>query len=74
MTTSSYTVSGMTCGHCVESVSAEVGRVPGVSAVSVELASGQLTVASERPVDQAAIRSAVEEAGYELVGAGQTTP
>jgi copper chaperone len=73
MTTSTYTVNGMTCGHCVESVSSEVGQVPGVSDVSVDLASGRVTVTSEQPVDDAAVRAAVEEAGYELVGAGKTT-
>jgi copper ion binding protein len=64
---SRYTVQGMTCGHCVQAVTAEVGRVPGVVEVGVDLASGQLTVHSDQPVDRAAVGAAVDEAGYELV-------
>jgi len=66
MTTATYTVQGMTCGHCVSSVKEEVAEVAGVDAVDVDLASGALTVTSEQPVDAAAIRAAVEEAGYQL--------
>lgn len=66
MSTSTYTVSGMTCGHCVGTVTSEVGKVAGVSAVDVELATGKVTVTAERPIDEALIRDAVEEAGYEL--------
>ncbi|MDA0634983.1 heavy-metal-associated domain-containing protein [Nonomuraea sp. MCN248] len=68
MTTSTYTVKGMTCGHCVSSVKEEVGEVAGVTSVEVELKSGRLTVVSDGPVDQEKISGAVEEAGYELVG------
>ncbi|MCV2488127.1 heavy-metal-associated domain-containing protein [Geodermatophilus sp. YIM 151500] len=68
MTTATYTVTGMTCGHCVSAVSEEVGALPGVSAVDVDLASGGLTVTSDGPVDDDAVRAAVEEAGYELAG------
>ncbi|RBY91128.1 heavy-metal-associated domain-containing protein [Blastococcus sp. TF02A-30] len=68
MTTASYTVVGMTCGHCVSSVTEEVSAVPGVSAVDVDLASGGLTVTSDAPVDEAAVRAAVEEAGYSVAG------
>jgi len=68
MSTSTYTVKGMTCGHCVSSVKEEVGEVAGVTAVEVDLASGQLTVVSASPVDDSAIDAAVKEAGYELVG------
>ena len=67
MSTSTYTVSGMTCGHCVSSVTEEVSAVPGVTDVDVDLASGGLTVTSERPLDDAAVRAAVEEAGYQVV-------
>jgi copper chaperone len=66
VTTSSYTVVGMTCGHCVTAVTEEVSAVPGVTAVEVDLASGGLTVTSDAPVDEAAVRAAVEEAGYEV--------
>ena len=67
-TTATWTVSGMTCGHCVDAVTEEVGQVPGVTAVDVDLASGGLTVTSDAPVEEAAVRAAVEEAGYELAG------
>ena len=65
-TTAAYTVSGMTCDHCVASVRDEVGRVDGVTAVDVRLATGTVTVESERPVDPAAVAAAVDEAGYEV--------
>ncbi|OKH78484.1 hypothetical protein EB73_38385 [Mycobacterium sp. SWH-M3] len=66
--TVTVTVSGMTCGHCVSSVREEIGGIPGVTAVDVDLASGRVTIASEGAVDQGAIKEAVEEAGYELAG------
>ncbi|MFB4276417.1 MULTISPECIES: heavy-metal-associated domain-containing protein [unclassified Nonomuraea] len=65
-TTVTYTVKGMTCGHCVSSVREEVGDVAGVTHVEVDLASGLLTVDSDGPVDPAKIVAAVEEAGYEV--------
>ena len=68
MSTTSFTVVGMTCGHCVTSVTEEVSAVPGVSTVDVDLESGGLTVSSDAPVDEAAVRAAVEEAGYSLAG------
>jgi copper ion binding protein len=68
MTTSTYTVKGMTCGHCVSAVSSEVGALPGVSAVDVDLPTGTVTLTSERPLDPSAVRAAVDDAGYELAG------
>jgi copper chaperone len=65
--TATYTVTGMTCGHCVSAVTEEVGALPGVTEVEVDLASGGVTVTSDRPVDDEAVRAAVEEAGYEVV-------
>jgi copper chaperone CopZ len=65
MTTSTYTVSGMTCGHCVSSVTEEVSEVPGVTDVQVDLDSGRLTVTGD--ADAAAVEAAVQEAGYEVV-------
>ncbi|WP_245646991.1 heavy-metal-associated domain-containing protein [Microtetraspora niveoalba] len=62
-----YSVSGMTCGHCVSSVSGEIGKVAGVTGVSVDLAAGAVTVNGAGYSDEE-IRAAVEEAGYELVG------
>ena len=66
MSTTNYTVVGMTCGHCVNAVTEEVSAVPGVTAVEVDLESGALTVTSDRPVDDDAIAAAVDEAGYAL--------
>ena len=60
-----YTVTGMTCNHCVLSVQEEVSEVEGVTAVDVDLASGRLTVSGE-DVSDAAVKAAVEEAGYEV--------
>lgn len=67
MQTTTYTVTGMTCAHCVSSVSTEVGRIPGVTGVQVDLTSGTLTVTSDQPVDDAAVHAAVDEAGYQVV-------
>ncbi|MGK5555598.1 heavy-metal-associated domain-containing protein [Actinomadura kijaniata] len=61
-----YTVAGMTCGHCVGSVKQEVGQIAGVTAVDVDLATGRVTVTSDGPLDDAQVRDAVEEAGYEV--------
>ncbi|MDN5716424.1 MAG: heavy-metal-associated domain-containing protein [Janibacter sp.] len=66
-TTATYTVTGMTCGHCVSSVTEEIQEIAGVEGVQVELESGAVTVTSAEPVDAAAVRTAVEEAGYQLV-------
>ncbi|RBY90550.1 heavy-metal-associated domain-containing protein [Blastococcus sp. TF02A-26] len=68
MSTSTYTVTGMTCGHCVSAVSEEVGALPGVTEVQVDLPTGAVTVTSDTPLDDAAVAAAVEEAGYELAG------
>jgi copper chaperone CopZ len=66
MQTSSYTVTGMTCGHCVASVTEEVEEIPGVESVDVALETGAVTITSAEPVDRAAVQAAVEEAGYRL--------
>lgn len=67
MNTDTYTVQGMTCDHCVASVTEEVSEVTGVTGVDVDLASGRLTVTSIRSVERAEIDAAVSEAGYQLV-------
>ncbi len=64
--TSEYTVTGMTCGHCVASVTEEVQEISGVSDVQVDLSTGSLRFTSEQPVSDADVRAAVEEAGYQL--------
>ncbi|HSV38476.1 MAG TPA: heavy-metal-associated domain-containing protein [Nocardioidaceae bacterium] len=66
MSTQTYTVSGMTCGHCVASVTEEVQEIAGVTDVQVDLASGSLTLTASEPVDDASVKAAVEEAGYQL--------
>lgn len=70
-TRSTYTVVGMTCGHCLRAVTDEVGAVAGVTGVDVDLATGAVVVTSAETPDRAAVRAAVEEAGYELAGAGR---
>jgi copper chaperone len=65
--TTTYTVTGMTCGHCVSSVTEEVRAIAGVTAVEVDLGSGLLTVTGSADADQ--VRGAVEEAGYTLTEA-----
>lgn len=68
MTTTTYTIKGMTCGHCVSAVSAEIGELAGVRDVQVDLAGGTATVTSDQPLDPQAVREAVDEAGgYEVV-------
>ena len=66
-TTAVYTVSGMTCGHCVKSVTEEVGAIAGVTGVDVELATGKVTVTSAAPLAEKDVEAAVDEAGYTLV-------
>ena len=67
--TSTYTVSGMTCAHCVQAVTGEISTLPGVADVRVDLASGAVTVTSEAPLAEADVRAALDEAGYELANA-----
>ena len=68
MVTATYTVRGMTCGHCAAAVTAEVTKIAGVSDVQVDLAAGRVTVSSTEALDQSQMSAAVDEAGYELVG------
>ncbi|HEV2758171.1 MAG TPA: copper ion binding protein [Acidimicrobiales bacterium] len=65
-TTTTITVDGMTCGHCVNAVQTEVGKLDGVTDVAVDLSSGQVTIVAETTPDPAALQEAVEEAGYEV--------
>lgn len=67
-TVSEYTVTGLTCQHCVAAVTEEVGKLGGVRDVQVDLAAGRVRITSGEPLDVAAVRAAVEEAGYELAG------
>jgi copper chaperone len=67
MTTTQFQVTGMSCSHCEQAVSTEVGQISGVEAVEVSAASGRLVVTSSAPVDEAQVVAAVEEAGYQAV-------
>ncbi|WP_353952058.1 heavy-metal-associated domain-containing protein [Knoellia sp. S7-12] len=64
--TQTFTVTGMTCGHCVASVTEEVSELAGVESVDVDLATGSVTVTSTTPLEDDALRAAVEDAGYAL--------
>ncbi len=64
--TSSYHVQGMTCGHCVGSVTQEISALPGVCDVAVDLPTGQVTVTSDREIGRDEVSAAVDEAGYQL--------
>jgi copper ion binding protein len=64
--TSEYTVTGMTCEHCVASVTEEVQEISGVTEVSVDLPTGLVSITSEQPVSDVQVKAAVEEAGYQV--------
>lgn len=66
MATTTYTVTGMTCGHCVSSVKQEIGKIDGVTSVDVDLASGLVKVDSANELTESEVAAAVDEAGYEL--------
>ncbi|KOT55982.1 MULTISPECIES: heavy-metal-associated domain-containing protein [Streptomyces] len=66
--TTTYKVSGMTCGHCEGAVSSEISEIPGVHSVQASASTGLVTVVSKAPLDESAVRAAVDEAGYELEG------
>jgi len=67
-TTATYTVTGMTCGHCAAAVTEEVTALDGVEDVQVDVDSGKVVVTSAAPLDEAAVAAAVDEAGYALAG------
>ncbi len=69
MTTTQIKVSGMTCGHCVNSVTEELQEIAGVTEVKVELESGEVTIESAAELNASEISAAIKEAGYEVVGA-----
>ena len=64
--TTTYQITGMTCGHCVNAVSTELSALPGVREVQVDLDSGTATVTSEGTISLDEVRTAVDEAGYSL--------
>ena len=66
MTETIYTVTGMTCGHCANAVTEEVGKINGVESVTVDLPTGAVTVVSTVTPSDEAVRAAVDEAGYQV--------
>ncbi|MED7950210.1 MULTISPECIES: heavy-metal-associated domain-containing protein [unclassified Streptomyces] len=66
--TITYSVTGMSCGHCENSVSKELSTLAGVTDVSADAKAGTVTVSAASPLDDELVRAAVDEAGYELVG------
>jgi copper chaperone CopZ len=71
VSSTTYIVSGMTCGHCVGAVTEEVTALTGVTDVEISLVPGgesTVAVSSEQPLAEDAVRAAIEEAGYELAG------
>ncbi|KJS56355.1 heavy-metal-associated domain-containing protein [Streptomyces rubellomurinus] len=66
--TITYTVSGMSCGHCEKAISSELSALDGVTGVSADSAAGTVTVSSLAPLTDEQIAAAIDEAGYELVG------
>jgi copper chaperone len=66
--TRSIAVVGMSCDHCANAVRAEIGKLPGVTEVDVDVAAGKVRVTGTQRQDDAALRGAVEEAGYEFAG------
>ncbi len=64
--TTRYQVTGMTCDHCVMAVQRELSSVPGVRAVRVTLATGDVTVDHDQPLDRTQVATAIDEAGYRL--------
>lgn len=68
MSENTYLVTGMSCGHCAQSVTEELTEVPGVENVTVDVETGHVTVRSAEALDETAVRAAVEEAGYTYEG------
>jgi len=66
MASTVITVTGMTCSHCVNAVQSEIGQLPGVSGVDVDLGTGAVTVTADPLPDSDALRKAVDEAGYQI--------
>lgn len=68
METRYISVVGMTCDHCARAVTAEVSKLPGVTDVDVDVTAGKVRITASQPLDDAALREAIDEAGYEFAG------
>ena len=66
MTAATYTITGMTCGHCVAAVTHALQSIPGVAGVDIDLPTGVVTVTSDTPVDHEQLAAAIDDAGYTL--------
>ena len=66
MTVATYTITGMTCGHCVTAVTDALQSIPGVAGVDIDLPTGVVTVTSDSPVDHEQLAAAIDDAGYTL--------
>ncbi|MFI5583780.1 heavy-metal-associated domain-containing protein [Amycolatopsis sp. NPDC051758] len=69
-----YTVSGMNCGHCAQSVTEEISALPGVTEVDVDVPAGRVVVRAETALAEDAVRAAVEEAGFTFEGTANLVP
>ncbi|MFJ7210711.1 heavy-metal-associated domain-containing protein [Amycolatopsis sp. NPDC098790] len=63
-----YTVSGMSCGHCAQSVTEELTGLPGVTEVDVDVATGRVVVRAETALAEDDVRGAIDEAGFTYEG------
>jgi copper chaperone len=68
VSTRSITVTGMTCDHCARAVQAEIGKLPGVTGVDVDVAAGAVRITGDPLPGDTSLREAIEEAGYEFAG------
>jgi copper chaperone len=66
--TRTIVVNGMSCDHCAKAIRAEISRLPGVTGVDVDVSAGKVWITAEQVPGDAALREAVEEAGYEFAG------
>ncbi|MFG1639320.1 heavy-metal-associated domain-containing protein [Amycolatopsis sp. NPDC049252] len=69
-----YTVSGMSCGHCAQSVTEEITALPGVTEVDVDVPAGRVVVRADVALAEDAVRGAVEEAGFTYAGTVSLVP
>ena len=67
MTTATFTATGMTCQHCVASVTKEVSELPHVTSVTVDLPTGKVTIDSDTPLSSEDVIAAIDKAGYTAV-------
>ncbi len=74
LVTGTFDVAGMTCDHCARAVTSEIQQIANVTVVSVDVATGKVVVTSDEPIHIAAVAAAVDQAGYQLIGAAPYRP